>query len=309
MPPTRSQHRFLFTLVPLLPLSLVLAGCGDDTAALPEPSTLATGQSAPHALFADVDGLYWATGDGAVRMLEHGQSEPRTLGVDQGEVVSLAADETRVFWMLGGERGAMRHANKGGGHEPIEVVDGLATPRGVGIDDNCVFWVTADAVMAIWKEGGELITVASDRQAPADVEVDFTGIYWSDAAEGGSIWKVEVEGDAPTLVTRAKGAKRIALGPEDVFWTTDDGVVGRARKDGSEVQALSGTEEGLGALAASGTDAYWVADAGAQVRAFDAVGAAHTLAEAQAGAADIAVDDGAVYWANAGDGSLRSTPR
>lgn len=304
--------RSRLALIASLPLALALAGCGDDAASPSPPTVLATGQGAPRAVSADDLGVYWATGEGAVRELLHEEGQVRTIGDAQGEVVSVAADATRVYWMVGGAGGAMRHVNKAGTKDPAEVVADLDPPQGIGIDENCIFWVTPDAVMAIWKDGGELITVAADRTAPADVEVDFTGIYWIDGEQGGSIWRVEVEGDAPSLLTRAPGAQRLSLGPEHVFWTDDAGAVMRATKDGGDPETLSTGEGELGALTASGVDVYWLAQGGTQVRGFDGDSdgeRAHTLADAQAGAVDIAIDATTVYWVNAGDGTVASTAR
>jgi hypothetical protein len=293
-------------LAAILPLGVALAGCaGDPDAAPPVGQTVVTGEDAPHALFADVDGVYWATGDGAVRMLDVGHSEPRDLAVGQGEVVSLVADETRVYWMVGGDDGAMRHVNKAGNADPDEVVAGLASPRGIGMDESCIFWVTDDAVMAVWKDGGELITVAADSPAPADVEVDFSGIYWIDGTEGGSVWQLDVVGQAPRVIARAPGARRLALDPGRIFWTTSTGGVASLEKGGDTPGLLTETEVGLGALTAIAGTPYWIAADGAEVRTYDAdSGSATAVAVDQAGAVDIAAVEGFIYWVNAGDGRV-----
>jgi hypothetical protein len=304
------------------PLAVVAAACltvacGDAAVPLPggatgpAPTTLVAGQISPRAVTADDDGVYWANGDGTVMMLELGKQEPRTLAEGQGEVVAIAVDKHRIFWIVGGDVGALRNIGKTGTGDPFETVSGLVSPHGIALDENCVYWVTDDAVMTIWKDGGELITVAADRTAPADVEVDTTGTYWVDGNDGGAVWRVLMIGQPPEKVAATSAAPlRLALADGNVVWTETGGTVMRAPVEGGAAQVVAASEAAPSAVAAAGGEAFWVAAGGSSVRgAALAGGSVTTIAADQAQAADLAASADALYWVNAGDGSVVSVPR
>lgn len=58
----------------------------------------ATESDAPLAMIGDVDTVYWATKDGAVKRLADGAHEPQVVAKEQNRIDQLAVNGTAVFW-------------------------------------------------------------------------------------------------------------------------------------------------------------------------------------------------------------------
>lgn len=159
---------------------------------------------------------------------------------------------------------------------------------------------------------GDAPTVLADNQrAPLGIAVDQHFVYWANViqswpppAEAGTIMRApKAGGGVIDLATDLVQPARVALHGDNVYWVTNQGLVGRTPKDGGLSQVLATGEQFLDVAVDEGH--VYAADplpgAGAIVRVNLANGEAETLAGNGGAwaASTLAVDEGHIYWADA----------
>jgi hypothetical protein len=102
-----------------------------------------------------------------------------------GEAVDLAADETRLYWIeRDGSVHSLDHATPGAPPKLLATDPGV--PARIAVDDRFVYWTNRSAgrVMAVPKDGGAIVTVATSQAGPYAIVADRDGIFWTNRDDG-----------------------------------------------------------------------------------------------------------------------------
>lgn len=147
------------------------------------------------------------------------------------------------------------------GDSPVILASGQASPYSLALNKTAVYFtnlVKAGTVMAVPKAGGGLTPIAVDQDSPDDVAAD----------------------------------------EDAVFWTSGQGLVGRAAKDGMSQVALATGQSGPSGIALDAESVYWLDyfTPGKVSVIPKAGGAPVVLATGGPGFSRIAVDDSSVTW-------------
>lgn len=147
------------------------------------------------------------------------------------------------------------------GDSPVILASGQAGPYSVALDQVAVYFtnlVNAGSVMAVPKAGGGTMPIAVDQDSPSDVAADATA----------------------------------------VFWTSGQGLVGRAAKDGTGQVALASGQSGPSGIALDAERVYWLSyfEPGKLSAIPKAGGTPVVLATGGTGFSRLAVDDSSVTW-------------
>jgi hypothetical protein len=122
---------------------------GDDVMMVPaaggDAVTMAVAQEFPSSLAVDATNLYWANsrGAGTIVKLPLAGGTPTTLASSTGSA-SIAVDAANVYFtsqgVIGPNDGTVVRVPIGGG-APTTLVDGQASPKGIAVDANGVYWL------------------------------------------------------------------------------------------------------------------------------------------------------------------------
>jgi hypothetical protein len=226
----------------------------------------------------DATNAYWQAGDLMTAPVSGG---PATMLASLGSwqmdmvAVSIAADQTSVYWSDSGNRALMRMSRTGGA--PTTLADHVATA--LAVDSTSVYFTTPYDIDRVPIGGGPTSTLASGVTGSA-IAVNSTNLYfvqWTQVLKvplmGGAVSTLASQATSPTCQPCTPQPGTIAADDANVYWTGGD--------DGQSV-----------------------------VRMPAAGGEMVTIAAGQAAPAGIALDDTSVYWANAAGGTvMRLTPK
>jgi hypothetical protein len=217
------------------------AGAGGGVAACKPgdaPVVLATGQFSPGGLVIDADFVYFTTGH------EGCQTLPGVSRVSkQGGNVEVLAKTMRPSHAIG-----VDGENVYWSDDPTSV---CSTPQDKGF-----------AILAAPKGGGgptATLALADDIEAPADIAVDDTHVYWGDPVAA-IILRVPKGGGMPQIVSGGPQATAIALFGDRVYWTSLVVVVSAPKDNGPNTFSLLSIFPGgttLGGIAVDANGVYF----------------------------------------------------
>lgn len=223
------------------------------------------------------------------------------VGVPDG----IAVGAKRVYWVGVGDPGV--HAVDKNGGTPQLIISVPGGTWGVAVHGADIFWTDGvDGSVMELQQGTGKITVAAGRSEPQMVEVDDSGVYWS---EGGGLIKVALGGGAPLQLANGN-IREFALDATGAYWTDlTSHEVDRVGKDGSGFVSLATTSPDPYGVAADGTNVYWTDQTLGTVMQLPAHGGTPImLASGQKSPGKIATDGTSVYWTNWGDGTVMKVP-
>ena len=181
-----------------------------------------------------------------------------------------------------------------GGLCPIAVLaSGQASPRGIVVDANRVYWATSPSINSVPPSGGKVSTLVPT--GASWLAIDATTLYWG----GLNVAKAGLDGSGVvTLASIPDSINGIAVSANDVYWgDAFQGRVGRVPKAGGATSYVAPNEQQPDAFAVDATNVYWTNYLGGQVRMMPLAGGnVVTLATGQDYAMGIAVDATSVYW-------------
>ncbi len=104
----------------------------------------------------------------------------------------------------------------------------------IRIVGDMIYWAAATSIKKINKNGGSIVTVATDLPYISDLIVDREYIYFS--GTGGKIYRISVNGGSYTTISSIglSGSWNILTLDHDNVYVIDQIHIGKARKDGGE---------------------------------------------------------------------------
>jgi len=181
----------------------------------------------------------------------------------------IVTDGAFLYWT--DDRGLWRSDLEGAGKVSLASDNNI---RGLVVDGtHCYFGVFEQDIRRVSKvPGGASEHFAGDAghkvSNPTAFAIDATHVYWADAYFD-SVSRAALDGSGTTTLLEAKTRpggivadepSRLAINSTKVFWTTLDGQVGIASKDGTNALALVVPRAELGGIAADETHVYWIGD-------------------------------------------------
>jgi hypothetical protein len=252
--------------------------------------------------------VYWVTFPGTVNKVASGGGCVTTLATGQRYPVSVAVDNTNVYWVdLTG--GTVKSVPLDGG-SVTTLASGQTYPTSVAADGTHVYWVnfgypyngtSVDGTLNEVPVGGGAVTTLAGGN-PSSVAVDGTHVYWTDAGDG-TVNEVPVGGGSvTTLASGQSGPFSVAVDGTHVYWvdsgTGNDMTVDEVPLGGGSVTTLASGQIGLESMAVGSTHAYWIDDVTHVKQVpLGGGGSVTTLADS-GGAGWVAADGTHVYWAN-----------
>ena len=152
------------------------------------PVVLASNLFQPIGLAMDSNFVYWIESDpissttnrGSVKRVTKSGGSPDILATHLGEIHGIAADSTNVYFS--DWNGSVYRIPKAGGTPTA--LGGGASSDFLAIDDSYVYFTSywGGPISKIPKAGGGSIGLTSQLSNPWGIEVDATGVYWTDRA-------------------------------------------------------------------------------------------------------------------------------
>jgi len=151
--------------------------------------------SNPNRIVTDGTYIWWVNwGGGQVRRGTLTSGVPINLATSQGELLSVAVDDTHAYWTSGNPSNLIRRGLKGETSTPVTLAsEQTSTPIGLAVDATHVYFASADAgtVSRVAKSGSPATVelLATGQGYPAFMAVDATAIYWANR-DGGQIMRL-----------------------------------------------------------------------------------------------------------------------
>ena len=182
------------------------------------------------------------------------------------------------------------------------------------VDEENVYWPADERVRCMPKDGGEIAVVATCRHPPSAIAVDGEYVYVADR-HAGTVIAVPCEGgddDDYTIAVGQHGTGALAVDDESVYWTTSEGALRCAPKDGGPVVTLAERPGPAGALVVDRTGVYWLRGSSpkaAILRVAKEGGEPSVLASGLRTSGFLAQDAGFIYWADPRKGAVMRVPK
>ncbi len=143
------------------------------------------------------------------------------------------------------------------------------------------------------------VILASGQASPYSLTLDHTAVYFTNLVKAGTVMAVpKVGGGATPIAVNQDSPSDVAVDETAVFWTSGQGLVGRATKDGTSQTELATGQSGPSGIALDTESAYWLDYFNpGKVSVIPKVGGTPiVLATGGTGFSRIAVDDSSVTW-------------
>ncbi len=301
------------------------------------PVVIASGQINPHALALTATEVFWinrgtfdamglARSDGAVKSTAIGGGQPRSLATAQASPHDLALDAARRFVYWTNASGGALMASAFDAPKAVSLLDGLAQPEGLALDDLSLYWtdlitgevrrgaLTIGASATLSPEGAA-IPPAPAGSSPRRIVVASKGLVcWTYEGTLKTATGVIACSDLTQTTVLAKDQRTPrAIAADDqgdsgaVYFASFDaeGGIFKVARDGKsfsppvEITKDQGGEAFPNGLAVDGGAVYWTSRTKGTVKRF-ANGVIEVLATDQSNPGAVAVKDGVVYWINEG---------
>jgi len=257
-------------------------------------------------------------------------ADPCPMATALNEPFSVTVDETNVYWTEFGDstdsNGSVKSCPVTGcGAGPTVYAQLQATPRGIAVDGQNVYWGTDGAIWSCAIGGcSSQPTKVATADTPFGIAVDSTFVYWAEfyqetvnrAPKGGG--SVVLLWDAGSGTSGANGAQQLVIDSQFVYVNDQNIDVFRVAIGGGDLVPMysypNGPVVGVFGLAVDTKDVYIGALPGIFQMSKAATSGATTLAPNVTDVVDVKVDPagGAVYWADFGsvgtDGTVGMVP-
>lgn len=288
-------------------------GCvADPTLPSAAPVTIASGLTLPRSITLVGDYLYVTENgsefpDGALARVPKAGGELERVATGQAQPGALTSAAGFIYW-------ANRGSGSNGSLNRLSLVDDtvevLATdlqfPWGIAHYGGSLYateWASS-RVIAVRPELS-LDVVSNDTAFP--IAVDETGIYLGALVyepHATPIRHIDVDGNTTDLYDDLFYAQVLLLDGDDLYFGTEDGVIGRGTRDGTPAVTLAELTDRVNNAVIADCFVYFTLNQGDVGRVPLAGGDVQWLASGDATPDGIAVDEEAVYWAST-DGTVR----
>ncbi len=196
-----------------------------------EPKWLNVGGGAPLAITVDAGHIYWSQGGSAIgrATLAGGSIVLEWIKTGEFSPVALAVDAGHIYWGIGFKDGVGRATIAGGTveNEWIKSSGESNGGRGIAVNSEHVYWATADgqAIGRATLAGGELkrFLILTTRHNLHGIALDAEHVYWGDSE--GLIGRAKLAGEDinPGFVARLRHPNGIALDANHLYWAEGTG--------------------------------------------------------------------------------------
>ncbi|MCA9934523.1 MAG: DUF5050 domain-containing protein, partial [Anaerolineales bacterium] len=138
--------------------------------------------------------------DKATLLLEIVAQLPTVVG---DRISKMTADDTYIYWTEGSaaDEGAVRAVAKTGGTVFTAAEAGTERPQDIVVDGDYVYWAEAGGrIRRILKSGGAVQTLYDSNDPVFSIFIKDTTLYFSKGSENGTIWRMNKDGGAATLM-------------------------------------------------------------------------------------------------------------
>lgn len=233
-----------------------------------------------------------------------GVCKPDAVVKNQGEVVEIAVDDARLYW-VSKSLGVVGSVAKGGG-APQVLATGQAGPHRLTLGDQRLFWSNHDpgGYGAWWVAfDGSASGQLSGDMVPYGLARDGGVVFWVlQSNPQAALLQANVDGSSVKIVAaQPQGADLVAVDELYLYLTCPDtgAVVAMPRAGGPLVQLASAVEPA--GLAIDESWVYYTDAAAGEVRRVSKSGDQNELlADTQAAPMRVVVDAGAVTWSARG---------
>ncbi len=210
------------------------------------PEALVIEQNSPYGLATDGSSYFLGSNSGnTLAVVPSGWTVARALDACHDGTAQIVADDTYVYTLSQGERGALVRITKADGAKTTLVSEtGSASPQGanLAVHRGRLYWTDRKlgTVLSIAITGGGLpTTIASGEREPFALAVDDDGVWFTTLPTGlvGEVRWAPLAGGSSRLVARtAETPVAITTDAQSIYWSTQSfpasGSILRATKPG-----------------------------------------------------------------------------
>lgn len=262
--------------------------------------------------------VYWAERSAILKVPKTG-GEPVTLAETEGMPISVAVDETDVYWTRYQPGDRLQRVPKAGGPVTTLALDHEGGSfLQLALDATSVYWIRGEEILRIPKNGGESEIAVGSKDTvdggPATVlafAVDDTSIYWSDGRQ--ILRKPKCGGDTTVLAAEPQSAQGLVVAGDSLFWVndprgTDQDEIRRVPIVGGNVVHLTPAPDPRG-LAADAEHLYWfegVVPGRQELRSVPRTGGTSSVLTSAEISLWIAVDDTGLYFSDRSERTVKA---
>lgn len=281
-----------------------------------QPVAIATEEANPSAVLVDATHVYWSAQGirrapklgGAVQVLA--KDAPRF----------MAADDASIYWVASSSsvllRSVPKAGNPDGGLGSERTLLEPSTYGELAVDAANVYVAVeskllGDVILRVPKAGGAVTPLihddASSGRSPmvSDGSLLFYSAHLPGKVRAVSVALSDAGVDAAVEISPAP-AYAVTLDPSFVYWTTQNGSVKRAQKDGGGASTIASGQLSPTHLAVDASGVYWANGLANEIVSCPLSGcgvSSRVIAERQ-DVSSIAVDDASVYWTSRAGGAV-----
>lgn len=188
--------------------------------------------------------------------------------------------------------------------------DMTTLPRKLTVDNTNVYWIDADSVNLMPRNGGSAVTLAGGLESPVDIRLYGSDVFWVETVccahgQTGRIKSIPVTGGAvTTVIDNVNAPQSLAMNGTDLYWI-EGGPIGLTEGfgriammplgGGADSTVINGVVPGIKPIAVDDSNLYF-ADRWMIKKLPKAGGQIANVAEGNFTVHDIATDGVDVYW-------------